>query len=243
MMEQVVEEAGPSIEEEEKEYYEEEKEVDTSVVNYQEKPSTNRTRWIYQQVTEMSRTLGIRVPTVLIAGIDGTPKQLLKPRGVFQYRTYLGYAFREAHELYVNPTAIKKEQKRLKEQPNYYNYRHSRYYKRDRSKYSLRHVIAHELIHLAFHDLEHGNRFEDYYVDSLLAGHMVFYKHKQAEMIITHVTEPKPSTTVMIETEIANLVERKKRWQTRLKRVTTAIKKIDRKIRHLEKKEEEEEEE
>jgi len=43
--------------------------------------ATNKQRWIYEQVVEHSKTLGIPVPTVLIAGIDGTAKQLLQSRG------------------------------------------------------------------------------------------------------------------------------------------------------------------
>jgi hypothetical protein len=59
---------------------------------------SNRQREIYEQVAEMSKTLGIPVPTVLIAGIDGTRKELLKSRGLHKY-DYLGYAFQKTHEL------------------------------------------------------------------------------------------------------------------------------------------------
>jgi len=89
------------------------------------------------------------------------------------------------------------------------------------------------MIHLAFPEVEHGNRFEDYYVDSLLNGHMVFYRHKQVKMILTTVHKPKAP---QIDAEITKLQDRKKKLETRIKRTTTAIKKIDRKIKRLEKK-------
>ena len=199
---------------------------------------TNRQRWIYEQVTEMSRTLGIPTPTVLIAGVDGTPKELLHSRDVLHYRRPLGMAFPKTHELYVNPTAVKQYQKTIKLQPKYYNYRHNGYYKIDKDKYSLRHTLAHELIHLTFPNLEHGDRFEDYYVDSLLQGHMVFYKHKQIEMIITKVTEPPKDKNLLINSEIEELQERIKRWDTKRKRAEIAIKKLRRKLTRLERKQE-----
>ena len=83
----------------------------------QTKLASNRQREIYQQVADHAKTLGIPIPTVLIAGVDGTPKELLRSRGELHYRNYLGMALVKTHELYINPTAIKKTQKRLKEHP------------------------------------------------------------------------------------------------------------------------------
>jgi hypothetical protein len=47
-----------------------------------------------------------------------------------------------------------------------------------------------------------------------------------------NLSKPGPS----IDVEIAELIKRKKKWETKLKRATTAIKEIDKKMRHLEKK-------
>jgi hypothetical protein len=43
----------------------------------------------------------------------------------------------------------------------------------------------------------------------------------------------KPGSSSSVDTQIAELFARKKRWETKRKRAETAIKKIDRKIRRL----------
>jgi hypothetical protein len=175
---------------------------------------TNRQKWIYDQVAEMSKTLGIPVPTVLLAGIDGSPKELLGSRGILHYRWYLGYAFWKTHELYLNPRQINK-------------YRYER---------SMKHVIAHEMVHLAFPRLDHGNSFEKLYVKALMEGHMVFYKHGKVEMIVTAVTKPKPEPSIVVETEIVKVKSKLKAWGTTRKRADTYIKKYTRKLKRLEEK-------
>jgi prefoldin subunit 5 len=73
---------------------------------------------------------------------------------------------------------------------------------------------------------------------------MVFYKHSKVEMIITKVSkEPAPSVNETINAELAKLTKRRKQWENKLKRATTAIKKIDKKIKRLEKRAEREGEE
>jgi hypothetical protein len=95
----------------------------------------------------------------------------------------------------------------------------------------LRHTIVHEVIHFAFPRLQHGVRFEQY-AEALLRGHMAF----GGNGLITDVVKPEPP----IDAKVAELIARRKKWQTKLKRAHTAIKKLERKIQRLEKMREEE---
>jgi hypothetical protein len=159
---------------------------------------TNKQRWIYQQVAEMSAILGISVPEIKIVGVDATPEE----RHIKYMHAWWAYNDRKERKIVIKT--------------------------RSRTPSQLRHTIAHELIHLAFPKLQHEtDRFEEY-IKALLKGHMAFDRRG----LITEVVKPPPST----DNRIRKLEEQKKRWQTRLKRATTAIKKIDKKIRCLESK-------
>jgi hypothetical protein len=73
----------------------------------------------------------------------------------------------------------------------------------------LKENIAHELIHLAFPKLAHGDSFEDYYIKSLLRGHMVF----GGRGIITEVTKP---TALSVDSERKEALQRESDSQQEL---------------------------
>jgi hypothetical protein len=92
---------------------------------------------------------------------------------------------------------------------------------------SLKHTVAHELIHLRFKKLQHGIRFEEY-IQALLRGQLAFDGHG----LITAVTKPAPT----LSDEAVNLLARQKRIDTKIKRLTTARKKIVRRLNFLKRK-------
>jgi hypothetical protein len=101
-------------------------------------------------------------------------------------------------------------------------------------KNKMRDTIAHELLHLAFPKIGDGHKSQQLYIAALLKLHLAF----RGNGIITEVFKPEPP----IDARVAELLERKKRLQTKVKRASTAIKKIERRIRNLERSKEEEEE-
>jgi hypothetical protein len=171
--------------------------------------TTNKERWIYQQVVDMSRTLGIAVPDV---GLAYSKKQARELTGTKRYDNWMGYyRFDQGEYCKVTIMVRHKQHKKLRE---------------------LRETIAHELIHIAFPKMQHGDSFEGYYIKSLLQGHMMF----DGRGIIGKMKRPDPT----LDKQINELVARRKKYETRIKRANTAIKKIDRKIKHLRKKQQQE---
>lgn len=97
---------------------------------------------------------------------------------------------------------------------------------RGRNPSRIRHTVAHELIHLRFPKLQHGVRFEQY-VTSLLRGMLFFDAHG----LVTKF----PKLKAPKEKIITDLYLRRKRLLTKIKLLTTLSKKVERKIKRLEK--------
>lgn len=91
----------------------------------------------------------------------------------------------------------------------------------------IRRTIVHELIHLAFPKLQHGARYEQY-IQAVLSGNIAF----DGNGLITKVTKPAPT----LSDEMLKLTDRQKRIDTKIKRLTTARKKIVRRLNFLKRK-------
>jgi|SRR6185503_6090619 len=96
-----------------------------------------------------------------------------------------------------------------------------------RTAAEIKSTVAHELVHLAFPKLDHGVNFE-YYRAHLQSGFMAF----DGRGLIKEMTKPKPT----LSEEALKLLQRQKAIDTRIKRLTTAKKKILRRLNFLKKK-------
>lgn len=88
------------------------------------------------------------------------------------------------------------------------------------------HTLAHELIHASFPKLVHGVNYEKYVV-ALIRRHMFF----DGRGLITKTPKLKPE-----KTEIKRTIEEKiKRYNTKIKRLTTLKRKAERRLKRLNK--------
>ena len=171
--------------------------------------ATNKERWIFEQVAEMSRTLGIPAPEI---GFAYSKQQAVEMAAVQKYTGW--YAVTTLRGQYYKIIIM------LMRYPRYH---------KPLTYIHLKNTVAHELIHIAFPKMNHGVSFEKHYIKSLLDGHMLFDGRGITD---TRKFKPKPT----IDAEIAVLANRRKKWESKRKRAETAIKKLNGKIARLEKK-------
>src|SRR5215211_62318 len=118
---------------------------------YQCKRATNKERWMNEQIVQMCKTLGVAVPNIGFAYSKKQAKEMGNMKRAPDRGTYSFIDITNSD--YYKIVIIMRAHKNLKE---------------------LKNSIAHELIHYTFPKLQHGDRFEDYYIKSLLSGDMVF---------------------------------------------------------------------